>query len=76
MIPARLAPALIALLVSAGMSFLVSGVATYRALGLIEGFFGTWMTSWLYAWAIAFPTMLGLRPIVTKFIMGLVRDGS
>lgn len=76
MIPPRLAPVLIALVVSGGMSFLVSGLATWRALGIIEGFFGTWMGSWAYAWLVAFPALLVLRPIVTKAVMAMVRKGS
>lgn len=76
MIPARLAPIVIAAFISAGMSFLVSGLATYRALGLVEGFFATWMSSWGFAWLVAFPTLVALRPVVTKFVMSMVRQGS
>lgn len=76
MITARLAPYLIALLVSGGMSFMVSGLATVRATGLIDGFLGIWLTSWLFAWAIAFPALVVLRPIITRMVMRWVRDGS
>lgn len=76
MIPARFAPYVIALFVSAGMSFLVSGLATYRAIGLAEGFLGIWMSSWIFAWCVAFPTLVLLRPIVTRVVMNFVRQGS
>lgn len=76
MIPARLAPLLIALIVSGGMSFLVSGLATWRALGPAEGFVGIWMTSWVFAWCVAFPALVVLRPIVTRAVMRFVREGS
>lgn len=72
MIPARFAPIAISLLLSGCMSFLVSGVATYRAVGLPEGFFGLWMS----AWAVAFPTMFLLRPVVTRLVMSVVRETS
>ncbi|MDJ1006687.1 MAG: DUF2798 domain-containing protein [Paracoccaceae bacterium] len=76
MIPARLAPFAIAFLLSGGMSFLVSGMATFLAIGLPSGFLGDWISAWLPAWAVAFPTLLVLRPIVTNFVMSLVRKGS
>lgn len=76
MIPARFAPIAISLLLSGCMSFLVSGVATYRAVGLPEGFFGLWMSAWMPAWAVAFPTMFLLRPVVTRLVMSVVRETS
>lgn len=75
MIPKRLAPYAIALLLSGIMSCLVSGIATWRALGMIDGFFAAWMGAWSLAWAVAFPTLVMFRPLVTKLIMGLVRQG-
>lgn len=76
MIPARLAPILVAIIVSGGMSFLVSGLATWRAIGLPPGFVETWMTSWVFAWAIAFPALMILRPIVVKFVARWVKEVS
>ncbi len=76
MIPARIAPAIVALIVSGGMSFLVSGLATWRAIGMPAEFIETWMTSWIFAWAIAFPTLVILRPIVVKLVMRWVKEGS
>ena len=76
MIPARLAPIVVALIVSGGMSFLVSGLATWRAIGMPSDFLGTWITSWLFAWAIAFPALMVLRPIVSKIVMRWVDKRS
>ena len=75
MIPARLAPVVIAFLVSGVMSFLVSGLATWRALGMIPGFAGIWMVSWVFAWAVAFPTLVVFRPVVAKLVMRWVKPG-
>ena len=75
MIPPRLAPLVIAFFVSGAMSFLVSGLATWRALGMIPGFAGTWMVSWIFAWAIAFPALVVFRPVVTKVVMRWVKQG-
>lgn len=71
MIPARLAPVLIALILSGMMSFLVSGVATWKAMGILPGFFGHWLEAWSFAWPVAFPTLLICRPFVTRFIGGM-----
>jgi len=75
MIPPRLAPLVIAFFVSGAMSFLVSGLATWRALGMIPGFTGIWMVSWIFAWAVAFPALVVFRPVVTKVVMRWVKQG-
>jgi hypothetical protein len=46
------------------MTFLVSGVATWRALGPVPGMPGIWMTSWM----IAFPTMVVMMPRVRRWL--------
>jgi hypothetical protein len=50
------------------MTFLVSGVATWGALGSAPHVFRTWMASWMIAWAIAFPTMLVMMPRVRRWL--------
>jgi len=50
------------------MTFLVSGVATIRAIGLMPGVIGTWMVSWMISWAIAFPTMVVMMPRVRRWL--------
>jgi Protein of unknown function (DUF2798) len=50
------------------MSFVISGVSTWRTLGLIEGFKGKWMFAWGFSWAIAFPTVLLLFPVARKIV--------
>ncbi len=76
MIPARLAPVVIAFFVSGAMSFLVSGLATWRALGMIPGFMSIWMVSWIFAWAVAFPALVVFRPVVTRVVMRWVKRES
>ena len=73
-LPKWCAPYVIAFLLSGGMSLLVSGFATWRALGVVDGLLAIWMATWVQAWAIAFPTMVILRPWVTKEVMACVRD--
>lgn len=71
MIPPRLAPIAFGLILSGCMSLLVSGVSTYRALGMIEGFFGVWMGNWSVSWAVAFPTVLVIGPIARRAVARL-----
>jgi Protein of unknown function (DUF2798) len=50
------------------MTFLVSGVATYRALGPGHSMFGIWMESWMVSWMIACPTMFFVMPRVRRLL--------
>ena len=56
------------------MTFLVSGVATIRAIGLVPGVIGTWMVSWIISWAIAFPTMLVMMPRVRRWLSMIIEQ--
>ncbi|MGI9500835.1 MAG: DUF2798 domain-containing protein, partial [Geminicoccaceae bacterium] len=60
----RYAPILFGFLLSGMMSFVVSGIATLRAIGAIEGFIGFWFSAWIPSWTAAFPTALIVAPIV------------
>ena len=56
------------------MTFLVSGVATWRALGVVPGMLGMWMTSWLIAWLVAYPTMLIMMPRVRRWLGRIIEQ--
>ncbi|MCC6987777.1 MAG: DUF2798 domain-containing protein [Acidobacteria bacterium] len=71
MFPKRLAPALFGLILSGLMSLLVSGISTYRAVGLGEGYAGLWVGAWLTAWLIAFPVVLVVAPLARAAVAGL-----
>lgn len=71
----RFATPLFALLLSCGMSCLVSGVATLRAVGVPDDFLRVWLLdAWLPSWAVAFPAAWLFAPIVRRFVEGLVRE--
>ncbi len=74
MVPARFAPVLFGLILSGLMSCMVSGIASLRAMGFIDGFLGQWMTSWAFSWAIAFPVVLFVAPITRRIVTGLTRS--
>lgn len=75
MIPARYAHIAFGLLLSGMMSFLVSGISTFLAIGLAPGFLGHWIGAWLPSWAIAFPTVLVVAPLARRMVAAMtIRD--
>lgn len=73
MIPARFAHIVFGLILSGLMSFVVSGIATLRAVGMMLDFPAQWMGAWLLSWAIAFPTVLIVAPIARRLVSKLTR---
>jgi Protein of unknown function (DUF2798) len=72
LIPKKLEPVLFCLILSACMSFVVSGISTFRAIGPVHGFVHTWVRAWLTAWPFAFPTALLMAPIARRLVRRLV----
>ncbi len=72
MIPRRFEPYVFALVLSSMMSFIISGVSTYRALGLVDGFVLLWLSSWLTSWAIAFPVVTVVGPVARRIVHRIV----
>ena len=75
-LPSWTEPFLFGCLLSGLMSFVVSGVATYKAIGLPDDFVATWIVAWLPSWAVAFPTVLFVAPFVRKLTSILVRPAG
>lgn len=73
MFPARAAPYLFGLILSGLMTFCVTAIATWQALGLADGFVGLWMRSWTTSWAVAFPLVLIMAPVARGLVAKLVR---
>ncbi|WP_288253346.1 DUF2798 domain-containing protein [uncultured Hydrogenophaga sp.] len=71
MFPAKYAPALFGLILSGLMSLLVSGISTARAVGLVDGFAGLWISAWLSAWLVAFPVVLVVAPLTRRAVARL-----
>jgi hypothetical protein len=55
------------------MSFLVSGISTFRTAGLADHFVGLWFGAWLPSWLIAFPVVLIVAPVTRRIVNGLVK---
>ncbi len=73
MISPRFAPVVFGFVLSALMSFLVSGIATLRTAGLQDGFLQLWLSAWLPSWLVAFPVVLVVAPLARKAVSKLVR---
>ena len=68
MIQKKYAPMLFGLILSGLMSFMVSGISTFRAVGLVPTFTQLWIGAWLTAWAFAFPVTLVVAPIARRAV--------
>lgn len=71
-LPARCAAVVMPLFLSVLMTFVVSGISTWRILGLGAGFLHAWPFNWAMSWAIAFPTLLLVLPLVRRLTAALV----
>jgi hypothetical protein len=69
----KFAPVLFGFVLSALMSFVVSGIATFRNAGLADGFFNLWDGAWLPSWLIAFPVDLVVAPVARRLVGMLVK---
>jgi hypothetical protein len=67
-LPQRYAPVLFGLFLSGFMSLIVSCIATLRAIGVSDLFLFKWLTAWVGAWAVAFPAVLVVAPLVRRLV--------
>jgi len=56
------------LILSAMMSFIISGITPFKALGLVQNFFSLWISAWGIAWIFAFPSVLICAPLAQKLV--------
>ena len=71
-LPRRLEPIAFGLLLSGMMSCIVSGLSTAIASGVDAGFLIRWMAAWFPSWAVAFPAVLIVAPLVRRILKGIV----
>ncbi len=72
-LPASWAPFVMPLILSVCMTFIVSGIATLKAIGLTDRFFDLWMGAWGVSWIVSFPTLLVILPLARKLVNFIVR---
>ncbi|WP_035358510.1 DUF2798 domain-containing protein [Acinetobacter calcoaceticus] len=56
------------LILSSTMSFIISGITTFKALGPVQNFFSLWLSSWGIAWIFAFPSVLICASLAQKLV--------
>lgn len=74
-LPRRLEPVAFGLLLSGMMSFIVSGLSTAIAAGVDTALPLRWLSAWLPSWAIAFPAVLFVAPMVRRILKRIVVEG-
>ncbi|MGC3937896.1 DUF2798 domain-containing protein [Roseobacter sp. EG26] len=73
MIPARYAHFAYGFILSGLMSMMVSGIATFRTVGMIDGFVTLWLGNWLPSWSVAYPTLLCVSPVARRIVAKFTR---
>jgi len=73
-LPKRFEPVAFGFLLTCLMTFFVTGISTWLALGLeAEGFARIWLTSWMTTWALAFPVILFVGPLVRRILKTIIK---
>jgi len=72
-LPPRAVGIVMPMILSVLMSGVVSGVNTFRLLGLSPEFPHVWLSNWVASWLVAFPVVLVLLPLVRRLTGLLVR---
>lgn len=54
------------LILSGMMSFIVSGISTFKIVKLNHHFVSLWVSAWIIAWILAFPSVLICAPLAQK----------
>ena len=70
--PRKFEPLLFVFILSGLMSLVVSGISTWRAAGIADGFMGLWAGAWGTSWVVAFPVALFVAPLARRAAARLV----
>jgi energy-converting hydrogenase Eha subunit A len=75
-LPARYGALVMPLILSGMMTVIISGISTVNALGFTPVVLHDWPRAWLISWAVAFPTLLAVLPVVRRLTALVVeREG-
>lgn len=61
------------IVLSGFVSFIVTGVATFRSIGPAPDFVFKWLTAWPAAWGVAFPAVVAVTPLVRRIVASVCR---
>ncbi|HWR02736.1 MAG TPA: DUF2798 domain-containing protein [Humidesulfovibrio sp.] len=73
-LPARYASVLTPFILTGLMTCLVSGISTVASLGCGAHLPGAWMRAWALSWAVAFPFMYFMLPVVRRVVALFVHE--
>lgn len=73
-IPSKYANFVMPLILSTFMTLIVSGIATFKHVGINDHTFPSWMSAWMTAFPIAFPALLCILPLVKKIVGRIVEQ--
>ncbi len=71
-LPARYAAIVLPFFLTFFMTFVISGISTLKSLGMVPAFWSIWPVAWGWSWAIAFPTLLVVMPLVRRLVSAIV----
>lgn len=71
-IPAKYVNLVTPLILSLFMTFIVSGIATFKNLGINYNSLYSWLSAWITSFPIAFPVLLVVLPFVRKIVKLIV----
>ena len=75
-VPKRLEPVVVGRLLAGLMTRIVSGISTVLAVGAsASGFMVLWFGAWMSSWAVAFPAVLVVAPLVRRILHRIVVAG-
>ncbi|MFB2654791.1 DUF2798 domain-containing protein [Shewanella seohaensis] len=72
-LPAKYATVVMPFFLSILMSCIVSGISTFNGVGASAQFVELWLIAWGISWAVAFPTLLMVLPLVRKLTAAFVQ---
>ncbi|CUW39237.1 conserved exported protein of unknown function [Magnetospirillum sp. XM-1] len=56
------------------MTCVVSAISVLRSRGFDSGFVEVWPTAWMISWAVAYPAILMILPVVRRIVAATVES--
>lgn len=76
MIPVKYASYVFSFFMSLLMSGIMSLVISVFNVGLVEDIVTIWLKAWVFAFAVALPTIIAVTPLVRKLVALVVIQGE
>lgn len=76
MIHAKYSPYVFSFFMALLMSGIMSLVITLFNIGLVEAIVVLWLKAWLFAFSVAFPTIIVVTPLVRRLVALVIRQDA